>query len=937
MKVMLRILIVALGCALPAQAAPPPNDAFIQPATIAGFPAFATGTNVDATLEVGEPDPDNYQGEVQASVWYQWTAPVTTNVQVNTLGSDFDTVLAVWTGSALNALGMLADNDQFYGTDQSAVTIPVVQGLTYRIAVYGWFSSRGSIRLNITNNLSGRISGRITGPDGTTPLYDIQVRAYAYNGYGWESSATTYTDGDGAYTLDGLTPDTYRLRFRDSAGDYLTEYYSDADEVETADDIVVPVLGVVTGINASLAQASGIAGMVTGPDGTTPLEEIDVTAYTWDGGGWNSFRSDITGPDGFYRVGGLTAGTYRIEFQDPNGNYQREFYTNAVTVETALDIVVPVTTTVNGINAALDLASHITGTVTGPDGTTPLNDIYVTAHRYDGLGWSWVGGTETQPDGTYDLGGLPPDTYRVEFYDWQGQYVRQAFSNVLYVWDGQDIVVGPASTVSGINAALALAARITGTVTGPDGLTPLSGISVTAFGWSGFGWDNSWTVQTRFDGTYTIGGLTGGTYRISFEDNNGFYANEFYDNKADVLSADDVTVNAGATAVGIDAQMGAGDSISGTVTGPDALTPLAGISVAVYQPTGFGWEYVKADLTDGSGAYTLGGLAPATYRVGFSDPSGQHVTEFYNDKALLLGADDVVITAGGSVSGLNASLAAAARIQGLVTRLDGITPITNFVVNTYRWDGANWVYISYTYGNPDGTYSVGGLPGGTYRLYFIPAGFMGRYYTNNLTINEATDIVVVSGGLATGINMALQAYARISGQALRQDGVTPVDNIAVDAYRQDGLGWTWSGWGTTDNSGYFDLSLADAGTYRLTFTDYQGVYAYEVYQDAPDLNSGADIPLASEGQVSGLQIRMGHEVDWNQSQPEVERLLRKPGNVWEVQFQSVSGLIYRMRAAGHPTGVWQDVTVPFISQGGTNVLSVTGTAVRGFFSLQADP
>lgn len=937
MKAIVSALLVGWISLLAVQAAPPPNDPFAQPVVLTGFPASASGTNVDATLEVGEPDPTNYLGEVQASVWYQWTATVTTNVQVNTLGSDFDTVLAVWTGSALNALGMLGDNDQFAGTDQSAVSFPAVQGRTYRIAVYGWYAYRGAILLNITNDLSGRISGRVTGPDGSTPLSSIQVRAYTSNSFGWNSSISTFTDTHGEYVLTGLLPETYRLRFRDPAGDYITEYYSNATEVESADDIAVPVLGVVTGINASLAQASAIAGQVTGPDGLTPLTNIEVTVYARDGFGWSSWRTDFTGSAGLYRVGGLTAGTYRIEFRDRNGNYQSEFHTNAATVETAADIVVPVATTVSNINADLSLASHITGRVTGPDGLTPLQGIWVSAYRNDGFGWNSFQGVETVADGTYDLGGLAPGTYRIDFYNWQGLYVRQAFSNVFQVWDGQDIVVSPTTTVSGINATLALAARISGTVTGPDGITPLSGISVTAFAWNGSGWNNSWSVDTGFDGTYTIGGLTGGTYRVSFEDNSGFYATKYYDDQSDLASANDVLVSAGNTAAGINARMGAGESISGVVTGPDGVTPLAGISASLYQPTGFGWEWVKSDTTDGSGAYSLGGLAPGTYRVGFSDPSGQHVTEFYDDQPLLLGANDVVIASGASVSGLNASLAAAARIQGLVTRLDGVTPITNFVVNTHRWDGTNWVYVSYTYGNADGTYSVGGLAGGTYTLQFVPPGFISRYYTNNLTSSEATEIVVSSGELVTGINMAMKAYARIAGRVLRHDGVTPLVNIAVDAYRQDGVDWIWSGWGTTAENGEFDLTLAEGGTYRLTFTDYQGVYTYEVYQDAPDLNSGMDIPLAAEGVVSGLQILLGREVDWSQSRPEVDWLRLKSGNVWEVQFQSVSGLIYRMRTATHPTGVWNDISAPFISQGGTNILSVTGTAVRGFFSLQADP
>jgi hypothetical protein len=75
---------------------PPANDNFANAQIISGCSGTVTGTNVGATKEVGEPTNPDSAGS-RRSVWYNWQAPSTGNVTVTTLGSDFDTTLAVYT------------------------------------------------------------------------------------------------------------------------------------------------------------------------------------------------------------------------------------------------------------------------------------------------------------------------------------------------------------------------------------------------------------------------------------------------------------------------------------------------------------------------------------------------------------------------------------------------------------------------------------------------------------------------------------------------------------------------------------------------------------------------------------------------------------------------------------------------------------------------
>ena len=47
------------------------------------------------------------------SAWWSWTAPANGTAIVSTLGSDFDTLLGIYTGSNIAALTLIGDNDDF--------------------------------------------------------------------------------------------------------------------------------------------------------------------------------------------------------------------------------------------------------------------------------------------------------------------------------------------------------------------------------------------------------------------------------------------------------------------------------------------------------------------------------------------------------------------------------------------------------------------------------------------------------------------------------------------------------------------------------------------------------------------------------------------------------------------------------------------------------
>jgi serine protease len=126
---------------------PPPNDAFAAASALSGSSGKVTGASVMATSESGEP---RHAGQGGRSVWYRWTAPAAGWLTVETFGSEFATVLAAYTGTAVNALTEQASSFDYRGTGWSRISFPVTAGATYRIAVDGaqrTYVERGWIEL----------------------------------------------------------------------------------------------------------------------------------------------------------------------------------------------------------------------------------------------------------------------------------------------------------------------------------------------------------------------------------------------------------------------------------------------------------------------------------------------------------------------------------------------------------------------------------------------------------------------------------------------------------------------------------------------------------------------------------------------------------------------------------------------------------------------
>ena len=124
-------------------------DAYEMPAGATSF----TFSNAGYTKESGEPTHSSDDWNGGASGWAAWTAPATGEYTFWLEGSDdssFDTQLAVYTGTSVGALTLVAANDDSpLGGYSSMLTFRAVAGTRYMIAMDSYSGASGTMTLSL--------------------------------------------------------------------------------------------------------------------------------------------------------------------------------------------------------------------------------------------------------------------------------------------------------------------------------------------------------------------------------------------------------------------------------------------------------------------------------------------------------------------------------------------------------------------------------------------------------------------------------------------------------------------------------------------------------------------------------------------------------------------------------------------------------------------
>ncbi|MGC1375721.1 MAG: hypothetical protein WA821_05850 [Anaerolineales bacterium] len=139
-------------------ACPPVNDDFDHALVITPAPYTDSQNISSATTAVNDPVfPCGSQDKGTNSVWYTYTPASTGVLTLDTFGSNYDTMLAVWTGARASLVNV-GCNDDSDAVVQSKLAISVSVGQTYYIEVAG-YSDKGALVFNSV----------VTGPFTPTP------------------------------------------------------------------------------------------------------------------------------------------------------------------------------------------------------------------------------------------------------------------------------------------------------------------------------------------------------------------------------------------------------------------------------------------------------------------------------------------------------------------------------------------------------------------------------------------------------------------------------------------------------------------------------------------------------------------------------------------------------------------------------------------------
>ena len=130
----------------------PENDDFGDSVKLSANGASLVTSTAFATLQDREPQHAGVFG-VDKSLWWTWTPASDNTALIDTSGSSFDTVIAVYTGNTLLQLEPVASINNRGATTATFLKFDAKQGVGYRIAIAGVSEGEaGTVRFRLTPN-----------------------------------------------------------------------------------------------------------------------------------------------------------------------------------------------------------------------------------------------------------------------------------------------------------------------------------------------------------------------------------------------------------------------------------------------------------------------------------------------------------------------------------------------------------------------------------------------------------------------------------------------------------------------------------------------------------------------------------------------------------------------------------------------------------------
>ena len=393
---------------------------------------------------------------------------------------------------------------------------------------------------------AGGISGVVRAKKGSVFLSCIILTGVSGSAKGLSGEILTL---GGSYEVTGVPVGGYKVTFDPACFgiDLAAQWYKDKPSPAGATTVVVRASRIARHINSLLVPGGSIVGTIT--NGTKPVHNMCVDAQNVTQP--LDFGGAITKPNGKYYIRGLNSGLYEL-YVSPCGKGSN--FLAAEVLPQEVQVTAP--HTAKAASASVPAAAYIKGTVLAGSPATGNGAAGACVEAYATNG-SAYNGTNTGLDGTFRIPNLPAGRYLVYVGDPLCSFSEPDLAPQWYL--GQptpsgatavSVTSGDTTTIS--DATLAQDGSISGTVT-ETGHSPLRGVCVAATATIA-GSGPVYSVTTG-SGSYSIGDLPAGQYRVEFSSGCGAvgYHAQWWKDKASQQTATPVTVTAGTATTGIGA------------------------------------------------------------------------------------------------------------------------------------------------------------------------------------------------------------------------------------------------------------------------------------------------------------------------------------------------------------------------------------------------
>ncbi|MFN8466892.1 MAG: carboxypeptidase-like regulatory domain-containing protein [Caldilineaceae bacterium] len=291
--------------------------------------------------------------------------------------------------------------------------------------------------------------------------------------------------------------------------------------------------------------------------------------------------------------------------------------------------------------------------------------------------------------------------------------------------------------------------------------------------------------------------------------------------------------------------------VSGIVTDPQGR-PVEGMQVDFYSEIHpsfwLPWyvDSVRSVKTDAAGRYTTA-LAPAVYRVRFSDPNGVYALQYYSGALTGPAAADVVV-AGNVTDGISAQLSLGGSITGTVTRTE---TFGDYSVVAYKEAGGAWQVAQEAILGAANTYALRGLAPGVYHICLAATtgsrdGPLPCYERLGSGAAYAKDVPLAAGEVVANIDIVAGGFldlATVRGRVTDGQG-SPLAGIEVQAASEQMFALTT----TTDAAGGYELQMLAPSQVRVVFHNPDGLYIQQWYTMTEDAST-ATVLMLQPGEV----------------------------------------------------------------------------------------